>query len=356
MLNIREHVDLKQYSSMRVGGSATYFVEVTSEPELHEALTFARKKNIPCRIIGGGYNIIFTDDGFDGLLIKSAITGFEIVDDTPTSTTLKIGAGELWDTIVAKTVDMELSGIEALSLIPSTVGAAPIQNIGAYGQELSSTLVELQVYDTAKQVSRTLTNSECAFTYRSSIFKNVTEQTLYITSITLRLSKKPTITRPLYADLEAYFTEHNITEPTPANIRAAVIAVRSAKLPNPETIANTGSFFGNPIITQDAKAELIAKYPEFENWTSKLFNKKSQSFWDMPDGKVKVSAGMLLEHAGFADYHDEQTGMATWKKQSLVLINEHAKTASDVFAFRDHIISTVQKHYGITLEQEPETI
>lgn len=356
MPNIKENVDLSEYNSMKLGGKAKYFLEATNQDELINAIMWAQEKDIVFRVIGGGYNILFTDDGFDGLIILNHIKGFDTLEENGQTVTLQIGAGEDWDSIVGRSVEMGLSGIESLSLIPGSVGAAPIQNIGAYGQELSTTLKCLTVYDTQQHISQDVTNTDCDFGYRTSRFKHTFPQREIITSITLTLRKAPTLTRPLYSDIEAFFSENNLCEPTPENVRKAVIAVRQAKLPDPAQIPNTGSFFGNPIISKEEQVALITKWPELENWESKVFNKKSQAFWETKDGNVKVAAGMLLEHAGLVDYHDEETGMATWKTQGLVLVNEHAQSSKDLFTFRDYIIKTIQERYGITFEQEPETI
>jgi UDP-N-acetylmuramate dehydrogenase len=356
MLKIDENVSLKDYSAMKLGGNTRYFTEVSGEEELAEAIMWAQEKQLRVRVIGEGYNIVFTDEGYDGLLIRNVIKGFAVTEENETSTTIKIGAGEKWDEIVSRVVQMNLSGIEALSFIPSAVGAAPIQNIGAYGQELSQTLVSACIYNLDDHISTTVEASNLKLGYRTSRLKHVAQQTEVITCITLKLSKKPTLTRPLYSDIEKYFEEHDLHDPTPANIREAVIAVRRAKLADPKEHPNNGSFFANPLINPPQQAELIQKYPELENWQSKIFGTKSQAFWPTKDGKIKVAAGMLLEHAGLVDYHDEKTGMATWKTQGLVLVNEHAKTANDLFSFRDYIINTIKDRYGITLIQEPETI
>ena len=239
--------------------------------------------------------------------------------------------------------------------MPGSAGAAPVQNIGCYGQSISQTLVELTAYDTQKNEFVVLKNEECNFSYRASRFNRGDKGRFIVSDMTLKLSKLH-MTPPFYRDVEIYFQKHGITDFTPAKIREALIKIRSDKLPDPTKIANSGSFFKNPIITQEQKAKIIKKYPELGNWSSREFKSKSQAFWDLPDGKVKVAAGMLLEHSDLRGIHDATTGMATWPKQALILVNESAKTTDDLITFRDRIISTIKERYDITLEQEPELI
>jgi UDP-N-acetylmuramate dehydrogenase len=288
-------------------------------------------------MIGGGSNIIWGDEGYNGLVIVDRILGYELDGDK-----LAIGSGEPWDTVVDRTVAAGLTGIEALSLIPGTAGATPIQNVGAYGQEISETLVSLEAFDTQTGEFVTIVNADCGFSYRNSRFKAGDHGRFYITSLALQLAKdnpKP----PFYASVQEYYEARSVTDYTPAALRQAVIAIRTAKLPDPAVIHNTGSFFANPIVDE---AQLASLTSQFEKVPA----------WPIDTGGAKVSAAWMIEQAGFKDYHDDTTGMATWPKQPLVLVNEHAKTTADLLAFKQKIVDAVQEKFNITLEQEPELL
>lgn len=331
-----ENVPLSDHSTMRLGGTARYLCTVDNDDELQEAIVFAENNSLEIRMIGSGSNIIWKDSGFDGLIIVNNFKNIEINENE-----VKIGSGVLWDEAVSYTVENGLSGIEFLSLIPGTTGATPVQNVGAYGTEIKDTLVHVKAYDIKKGEYVIINNQDCGFAYRTSRFKTSDSGRFLITEIKLKLSKNNP-SPPFYESLQKYLNENNITDYSPQNIRDAVIAIRSSKLPDPEFIANNGSFFANPIIDRRVYDGLATKYPDIKAWEF--------------DGKMKIAAGWLVEKAGFKDLHDKTTGMATWKNQSLVLVNEHATKTQDLIEFRDRIIQSVQEKFGITLEQEPEIL
>jgi UDP-N-acetylmuramate dehydrogenase len=341
-MNIQENVDLANYSTMRLGGKAKYLVEITSIKELLGAYGWALDQGLGILMIGGGSNVVWRDSGFSGVVLVNKISGFEVIANDTESSTIKVGAGENWDSVVERSVKQGLSGIECLSLIPGSSGATPIQNVGAYGQEISSTLVSLEALDTASLEKVTLTNEQLDFGYRTSSLKQNPGEYL-ITSITLKLSKKP-LSPPFYASLQLFLNQHNITDYSPASIRDGVIAVRSAKLPDIKKIANCGSFFANPIISKTQLELLESKLNlEIPHWQAES------------DGQ-KVAAAWLIENVGYKDVHDQVTGIGTWKDQPLVLINESAKSTADLLSFRDEIISAVKQKFNITLEQEPQIL
>lgn len=325
---------------MRLGGSAHNLAEVANEAGLAELVIWAKSKNLPIIMVGRGSNIVWRDEGFSGLILVNKIMGREVISEDGHTATVKINGGENWDQAVAWSVDKKLSGIEYMSLVPGTAGAAPVQNVGAYGGELSDTLVELQAYDTAVGAFVKLQNHECNFAYRTSRFKTIDKGRFLITSITLSLKKIGPLP-PFYEALQNYLDENGISKYTPKSIRQAVIAIRQSKLPDPEKIANNGSFFTNPIISQSQFELLRQKYPDIKGWPFKA-------------GRVKVSAGWLVERAGFRGVHDEQTGMATWDAQALVLVNEHARNTADLLEFRQKIIFKIDELFNIVLQQEPE--
>ena len=341
-MDIQENVSLADYSTMRLGGPARYLAEAGSDEDVQRLVQWAKQRHLPYRMIGQGSNIVWRDEGFSGLVIINKLMGHEVLQEDEQSLTLRAGGGEKWDDIVAWSVGKGLSGIEFLSAIPGTVGGAPVQNIGAYGAELANTLIEVEAYDSQDDSFVGIRKEDCQFAYRMSRFKGADHGRFMILAVTLRLRKaKPQ--PPFYESLQKYFDEHHITEFTPAAVRAAVIAIRKIRLPDPSVVNNNGSFFTNPIISQAQFDELKVKYSEIKGWPAN-------------DGKVKVSAGWLVEQAGFKGLHDEPTGMATWEPNALVLINEHARSTKDLLEFKQKIVFKVDELFGIVLDQEPELL
>jgi len=340
-MDIQRNADLSAHSTMRLGGKAQYLGEATSEDEVANLVSWAREHNLPAMMIGDGSNIVWRDEGYQGLIIVNRLQGREVLSEDSTSTTIKIAGGENWDEAVAWAVENGWSGIEYLSLIPGTAGAGPVQNLGAYGGELSNTLLEVEAFDTQTLSFGAILNEACGFGYRTSRFKTTDKGRFMIMAIVLKLQKSPP-TPPFYESLERYFAERQIATFTPQVVRDAVIAIRSAKLPDPKFVANNGSFFTNPIISQAEYERILANYPEVKGWQF--------------DGLVKLSAAWLVEQAGFKDVHDSETGMGTWPKQALIFVNEHARSTSDLLNFKQKIVGKVQTMFGIVLEQEPELL
>jgi UDP-N-acetylmuramate dehydrogenase len=341
-MNIQQNIPLSQHSTMRLGGAAAYYTEVNDRHELTEVLGWADQYKLPVIMIGSGSNIIWKDEGFPGLVIVNKIMGFEEQFEDQENYYVTVGAGENWDSVVARVVDKGMTGIEGLSLIPGTAGATPIQNVGAYGQEISNTLMSVQAYDTQTKQLVNIQGFDCGFSYRNSRFKSTDRGRFFITSITLHLmhaNPQP----PFYKALQGYFDEHQITSPTPQIVRDAVIAIRQAKLPDPAQVANNGSFFANPIIDAGQYAQLQADHPGIPGWP-------------MDDGNIKIPAAWLMEDAGFKGIHDEETGMAIWPVHSLVLVNEKAQSTAQLLQFRQKILDKIKQQYDITLEQEPELL
>lgn len=342
-MQIRSNISLAQYSTMGLGGTAAYLTDVTSRMEVLEALSWANTNNLPALMIGWGSNIIWRDEGFNGLILVNKIKKFEIFNEDQENTYLTVGGGEVWDNVVKQSVDLNLTGIEALSLIPGTAGAAPIQNIGAYGQDISQTLVSLEAYDLNLKDFVNISGAECEFQYRNSRFKSQDRGRFFITAITLHLIKGA-IQPPFYSSLENYLSQNQIDTINPLVIRNAVSDIRRTKLPDPALIKNCGSFFANPIISQ----ELYQQIAEV--------NTSIIPHWEMENNLIKISAAWLIEQVGFKNYHDNLTGMSTWPNQTLVLINEKATKTSDLILFREKIISAVKQKFNITLIQEPELL
>jgi len=341
-MNILKNVSLSDHSTMGLGGAASYMVEVTSREEVREAVGWAKTHNLPCIMIGSGSNIVWRDEGFTGLLIVNKVLRYEVFQEDDENYYVTIGAGESWDNVVERTVASGLTGIEALSLIPGETGATPIQNVGAYGQEIADTLTTVEAYDTSINDFVMLPSIDCAFGYRTSRFKTSDKGRFYITAITLHLTKGDP-SPPFYAALASYLETNNITSYTPEVIRNAVMHIRASKLPDPANIHNVGSFFANPIISDDQLIYIVDKFSDAPHWSAGV-------------GKVKLSAAWLIEKAGYKNFHDQQSGMATWINQPLVLVNEHARSTSDLLAFKLKIVDSVKEKFDVTLVQEPELL
>lgn len=335
--------NLADYSTMHLGGPVAHVAEIHSRQEFEASITWAKNNNLPIIMIGGGSNIIWQDTGFSGLLLLNKIEKYDEFIEDETNYYLTIGAGENWDRVVERSVVSELTGIEALSLVPGTAGATPVQNVGAYGQELSQTLVSLEVFDATDGKFKTMAGFECGFNYRNSRFKTGPDRgRFFIMGLTLHLMKTNPLP-PFYPSVQQYFENHNISQPTPSDLREAVIAIRKAKLPDPAIVNNCGSFFANPIVDSAILHQIESDYSPVPNWP-------------VGEGKIKLSSAWLIEQAGFKNYHDEETGMATWPTQPLVLVNEKARSTANLLAFKQKIVEAVQQKFQITLLQEPELL
>lgn len=310
--------------------------------EVLEALSWAQEQGVPAIMIGSGSNIVWQDSGYPGLVMIDKIMGYQVFEEDETNVYITIGSGENWDSVVARSVEAGLTGIEALSLIPGTVGATPVQNVGAYGQEISQTLTTIEAFDTQERDFVTLRGTDCGFGYRMSRFKTTDRGRFYITGLTLHLTRGNPAP-PFYGALQTYLEAAKITAYTPAVIREAVITIRSAKLPDPAIVHNTGSFFANPIVSDADYEYLVDNFPDVPHWSA-------------GNGATKLSAAWLIEQAGFKDYYDSETGMATWPRQPLVLVNKNARSTADLLAFKQKIINAVQAKFNITLQQEPELL
>lgn len=328
---------------MRLGGNAAYLTEVSSRDEVAQLVMSADEKNIPVMMIGGGSNIIWGDQGYPGLVIVNKIQGtIEVQSAGDAERYVTAGSGMNWDALVAYTVERDMTGLEFLSLIPGTVGATPVQNVGAYGQEVASTIVTIEAFDRQTKQFVTIPGGDCQFAYRDSRFKSTDKGRFFITAVTFFLTignPEP----PYYGAIEQFCKQQGVTRLTPRIARDAVMTIRKAKLPDPAAVANNGSFFANPIVSLDKFFELHSEYPDIPHWS-------------VDDKHSKLSAAWLLEQAGYKDYHDQATGMATWPAQPLVIINEHATSTADLLQFKQQIVAAVEAKFGITLIQEPELI
>lgn len=336
-MDMHPNIPLKNFTTMKLGGPAHFMAEARTPEEVATIYAAAKAQSLPVFVLGGGSNVIAGDAGYAGVILRMRIPGFEVIADDLNSTTVRIGAGEIWDETVKKTVEMHLSGIETLSAIPGTTGAAPVQNIGAYGQEIADTLQSLTAYDSQTNSFVTLQNADCNFSYRESIFRGSEKGRYVITSITIKLSKSSP-QPPFYDALQKYFDEHDIHSFTQEAVRNAVIDIRTNKLPDPNLLPNAGSFFKNALVEDWKLNELHTTYPDMPAY-------------DMGDGKFKLSTGWLIEQTGLKGTVIH--GIRVHDKNSLVLINESASSYNDLAMARDQIISAVRDKFGVQIEQEP---
>ncbi|WP_331346901.1 UDP-N-acetylmuramate dehydrogenase [Cellvibrio sp. UBA7661] len=330
------HFNLQKFNTLAVPAIAAYFVSVKNTEELREALAFARTENLSLLLLGGGSNIVLKDD-FPGLVIHIKSQGKEIIHEDDDYAWLKVAAGENWHQLVEYTLANALYGLENLSLIPGSVGAAPIQNIGAYGVEIKELLTELTALDIRSGLSVTFTNQSCQFGYRDSIFKHALKDCYVITSVTFKLHKRPQMHLE-YPALRAALASLTQTEITPQLVSAAVIAIRTNKLPDPVDIPNVGSFFKNPVIPKIKYEELKLRYPEIVAY-------------DVEEGQVKLAAGWLIDRAGWRG--KEASGAAVHRDQALVLINPHKATGQAVLGLAELIRQSIFDQFGLWLEIEP---
>ena len=297
----------------------------------------ARKENLPIFVLGGGSNVITHDEVFEGIVLLNKIKGFEVISETDETTDVKIGAGEVWDEVVEKAIELGLQGIEAMSGIPGTAGAAPVQNVGAYGQEIADTLISLEAYDSKTDTIVTISADECDFSYRNSIFRDKEKGRYCILNITLRLNKaepKP----PYYASLQKYIDDNDIREVNLSVIRVAVLNIRSEKLPDPAELPSAGSFFKNALVEKWKLEELQKEYSDIPNYA-------------MSNGRYKIPTGWLIDKAGLRGYRSH--GMRVYEKNALVLVNDSATGYDDLAAIREEIVQIVFDKFGIKIEQEP---
>ncbi len=339
-MDIKENVPLAPLTTMKVGGEARYFAVAHSEEELVELARTANKNGWAVTILGGGSNMIVREEGVDGLVIKNEIRGVTALDAAEEGKVrVMVGAGEEWDAFVAHTVSQGWWGLENLSAIPGSVGATPIQNVGAYGVEVASVIESVRAYSLATNALVEMSNAECRFGYRDSIFKSPEGKGLAVVSVTFQLS---TVPNPVlhYKDLAARFGDG--PTPSQADIRAAVIDIRSKKFPDWNELGTAGSFFKNPVIGRDHYEKLQRSYPELPGFPE-------------PDGRMKVPLGWILDKVcGLKGSREGNVG--TYGQQSLVLVNYGGATTTDVLSFAEKIMSQVKEKTDIDIEREPVLI
>lgn len=333
-MKLQKNISLKPYHSFACDETAAYFTIVQTKEALIESIHWATENNQPYLILGSGSNILFTKQ-FNGLVIKMELMGIQKIQETSSDVLLQVGAGENWSHFVSYCVHKSWGGLENLSLIPGTVGAAPIQNIGAYGVEVGEHIVSVQAFDTLKNEWVTIAQHDCAFGYRASIFNK--EANRYIVyAVQFKLSKQPLL-RTDYGAIKAVLHERGIRNPSVESIASAVTYIRSTKLPDPKKLGNAGSFFKNPIITTTQYDQLILQFPDL-------------IAYPINDHNYKIAAGWLIEACGWKGVTKDQVGC--YKDQALVIVNYGATKGKAIFDFSEAIIQSVQTKFGVILERE----
>ena len=334
-MEILNNISLKPFNSFGINVNAKYFVEFNSINELSEALTHIQQNKIPFLIIGGGSNVLFTKD-FDGMILKNNLKSIELLKEDKNYYFIKSAAGEVWHNLVLYCIKNNYSGIENLSLIPGSVGAAPLQNIGAYGVELKDVFFELEALHIQSNKIKIFSLNDCAFDYRESIFKTKLKNQYIILNVTIKLNKQPKY-NIAYGAIKEELEKLNCSTLNAKIISQAVINIRSSKLPNPKEIGNAGSFFKNPIATEEICNQLKKEFPIIP-----IYSTKNNLF--------KVAAGWLIEQCGWKGFRKDDYGCHA--KQALVLVNYGNAKGKEIFDLSTSIIESVKQKFGIELERE----
>lgn len=340
MLKIKTKINLAPYTTLKIAAVAAYFAVIREEEELKEALVFAREKAVPVFVLGGGSNILLSRP-LSALVLKNEIKGLRVVRETAASVWVEARSGEWWSSLVYFAVERNWGGLENLYYVPGTVGAAPVQNIGAYGAELKDTFISLRALDLRTGREKIFSAADCAFGYRDSVFKNKYKGRYFIISVLFKLNKKPRL-RLDYGDIKAKLAEQGIKQPSMKELAEAIRQIRDSKLPNPAVLANAGSFFKNPEISRTAFKKLQKDFPEI-----KFFPASKAHL-------VKIPAGWLIEQAGLKGKRFGQVGM--YDKQALILVNYGGASARQVLAHVARVQAAVEKKFGVKIEPEVNII
>lgn len=335
MLQLQRDVSLRDFNTFGLPATARYVVTIDSEAALLEALAMPELAGLPRLVLGGGSNVVLTRD-FDGVVFRMTIRGRERLADDAHARYVRGGAGEIWHEFVDWTLSQDCAGLENLALIPGTLGAAPIQNIGAYGLELAERLAHVRALDTSTGAFVTLSRDACAFGYRDSCFKHEPGRYI-IVAVTLRL---PRPWQPVtgYADVARTLAEAGIERPSAREIFDAVVDIRRRKLPDPAELGNAGSFFKNPVVDAATFAALRERSPQAVGYAQ-------------PDGSWKVAAGWLIDQCGWRGKSLGHAGVH--ERQALVLVNRGGASGADIVALARAVQASVQERFGIRLDPEP---
>ncbi len=336
----RTAANLQAYNTMAVPCRADHFRRITDRRDLQELVQRAADEHEPVHVLGGGSNVLLPVH-IEGLVIQPAILGKQILSQTDSHARIRVGAGENWHRFVEWALQHQFHGLENLALIPGSVGAAPVQNIGAYGVELVQFVENVEVLDRQTGTVETLSRAECAFCYRDSVFKHRLKDRCIITHVVFRL---PRVSRPdtSYPALQEALPRGG--RYSSLDVFHAVCRIRRERLPDPETVPNCGSFFKNPVVSTEVYQALLRQYPNLVAYQTGAG----------PEQGWKLAAGWLIDQAGWKG--TSRYGITVHERQALVLVNPHRKPALDVLALAGDIQSDIQARFGITLEREPELL
>jgi UDP-N-acetylmuramate dehydrogenase len=334
-MQVSENVLLKSYNTFGIAATARYFAAFSSVAELQELTAAQRLQPLPKMILGGGSNILFTQD-FNGWLLKNEIKGISVVKEDNDYVYVKAGAGENWHQFVQHCIGLNLAGLENLSLIPGNVGASPMQNIGAYGVEIKDVFHELEALHLQDNHIVTFDNAGCHFGYRESVFKKEYRGQFAILSVTYRLSKQPHFNTS-YGAINEELQRMNVSELSIQAISQAVINIRSSKLPDPAKIGNAGSFFKNPAISKAQYTSLHAAFPQLVAYP-------------VANEQFKLAAGWLIEQCGWKGYRKGDAGVHA--KQALVLVNYGHAKGNEIYDLSQAVLDSVEEKFGVLLERE----
>ena len=345
---------LKPYTTFKIGGPARYFVHAASMDDFRGALVLAEKQALPLFVLGGGSNILVSDRGYEGVVAHPACRGIEILHEDAEAVTLEVSAAETWDDLVQHTVERNWWGIENLSHIPGQAGAALVQNIGAYGQQVSDVVQSARVMEISTAAPRVLSAADCGFGYRRSIFNTTARGKLIIVGLTLRLTKhgRPQLD---YPDVRAYFQERDIKQPSLTEIRQAIITIRDRKFPFPreERGGNAGSFFKNLSLRESEYAALRERIQH--NFPPRELARLEDIRNRFPSAdRIKIPTAFLIEICGLKGHRIG--GAQVNESQPLVLLNQGGATAEDVIALAQHVRKTVRARTGMVIAIEPELV
>lgn len=340
-MTLQENKSLKNYNTFGIDVSAKYFAEIHSAEDFRELIRDEKLRHEKKLILGGGSNVLFTKN-FDGLIILNRLKGVTFYDANAESVIVKVAAGEVWHQLVLQCIERNYAGIENLSLIPGCVGAAPMQNIGAYGVEIKDVFEELEALDLQTGEPMVFHLDDCKFGYRESVFKHHYKDKLLITSVSLRLTNMNVPGalyrfRTDYGDIKATLSDMRVYDLNIKAVSDAVIKIRSSKLPDPKTLGNAGSFFKNPAVEKEKYEELVLSYPLMPSYPQK-------------DGTIKIPAGWLIEQCGWKGKRVGNTG--AHQTQALVLVNYGNATGEEIFRLSGQIQDSVAKKFGIAINPE----
>lgn len=332
-MEVRENYSLKNYNTFGIDVKCRYFVESDTESEFLEFVSSYELKPEEIMVLGEGSNFLFTDD-FDGTVFYPTMKGMEIVEENDEHVWVKVGAGEVWDDFVAWAVEQGYGGVENLSLIPGHVGAAPVQNVGAYGMEAGDTIERVEAIQIEKARKETISAADCRFAYRDSIFKGEWKNRYIVTYVVFRLTKVPEF-RLNYGSVREELQK--LGEASLKNIRQAIIQIRRAKLPDVKDLPNAGSFFKNPVVSREQAGQLKERYPELP-------------VYPVDEDRVKLAAGWLIEQCGWKGKDLGKAGV--YEKQALILVNRAGASGVEVARLANEVKKSVFMTFGVWIEPE----